>query len=113
MWSISIGKTWLFGDELSDGFRTSSFHRKYSYAIALRTTNMLASTRIPTVGLGQAQHDLDRNPVGGAGRRTACLFPDPGNVFLDQPLRLKTFRNPIEKATESAVLAANHPQRWR
>ena len=30
-----------------------------------------------------------------------------------RPLGSNTFRNSIEKAIESAVLAANHPQRWR
>ena len=50
---------------------------------------------------------LHRQLSGRGGRRAACLFSGAGDVSLDKPLGLKTFRNTIEKATESAVLAAN------
>jgi putative membrane protein len=58
-------------------------------------------------GFGGTQNDLDRQLFGGAGRRVALLFSCAGDVSLDPALGLKTFRNSLQKANDSAVLAAN------
>jgi hypothetical protein len=69
---------------LSRGFRTSSFFGCNGPA-GHRAAEM-ARARVPrqkTV-VGGPSHDLDRQCLGGAGRRAACLFSGFGDVPLDQ-----------------------------
>ena len=71
---------------------------------------MLASTRILTVfsyGSGGPQHDLDRQFLVAVVAALHIYFLALEMFLWTKPLGLKTFRNSIEKATESAVLAAN------
>jgi len=84
--------------------QTSSSPEKYRGAFF--TQDMLASTRIPqSVG--------DRNMIWIANLLVAVVaalhvyFLILEMFLWTKPLGLKTFRNSIEKATESAVLAAN------
>jgi putative membrane protein len=89
--------------------------RKYPRAGALFTSRMLASTRFPFLfGHDFSDHALgDRNMTFVANILVALvaalhIYFLVLEMFLwTKPLGLKTFRNSIEKATESAVLAAN------
>src|SRR5882672_7989443 len=91
--AVPIGVSSRSRSKVSGGFVRTDLSSDFSgiiilpearWAIAFFILRVLASTRNPTVGLGGSPHDLDRQWLGGAGRRAACLFFDPGDVSLDQ-----------------------------
>jgi putative membrane protein len=95
------------GPALSRGFRTSSFSAKYQHAAALFMASVLASTRIPLSVWGAANMMLIANCLVAVVAALHVYFLVLEMFLWTKPLGLKTFRNTIEKATESAVLAAN------
>src|SRR5882757_7322801 len=68
---------------------------------------MLASTRIPMSVLGDRHMILIANCLVALVAALHVYFLVLEMFLWTRPLGLKTFRNTIEKATESAVLAAN------
>jgi putative membrane protein len=92
---------------LSRGFRTSSFSANYRHAAALFMASVLASTRIPLSVWGAANMMLIANCLVAVVAALHVYFLVLEMFLWTKPLGLKTFRNTIEKATESAVLAAN------
>ena len=68
---------------------------------------MLASTRIPMSVLGGRHMILIANCLVAVVAALHVYFLVLEMFLWTKPLGLKTFRNTIEKATESAVLAAN------
>jgi putative membrane protein len=95
------------GAKLSRGFRTSSFSANYRLTAALFTASVLASTRIPLSVLGGRHMMLIANCLVAVVAALHVYFLVLEMFLWTKPLGLKTFRNTIEKATESAVLAAN------
>jgi len=86
---------------------TPSFQPNHGWATVLLTTGMLASTRNPAAGWG------DRNMIWIANGLVALVaalhvyFLVLEMFLWTRPLGLKTFGNSLEKANDSAVLAAN------
>jgi putative membrane protein len=69
--------------------------------------SVLASTRIPLSVLGGRHMMLIANCLVALVAALHVYFLVLEMFLWTKPLGLKTFRNTIEKATESAVLAAN------
>jgi putative membrane protein len=103
-----IDRTSSTGGDLSGGFRTSSFQRKYRQPAAL-----FHGKRASVHPNSAAGFWGDRNMIWIANCLVAVVaalhvyFLALEMFLWTKPLGLKTFRNSIEKAAESAVLAAN------
>ena len=87
--------------------RTSSFLPED--LIGHRTFHPLRASVHPKSGLrlGGRQHDLDRQSLVALVAALHVYFLVLEMFLWTKPLGLKTFRNSPEKATDSAVLAAN------
>jgi len=70
-------------------------------------SDMLASTRIPPLALGNRNMIWIANGLVALVAALHVYFLVLEMFLWTKPLGLKTFRNSLEKATDSAVLAAN------
>jgi putative membrane protein len=105
--SISILESSSIGDRLSGGFRPSSFPRKYR--VSRRNVPTGRASVHPKSGyrLGHRNMIWIANALVALVAALHVYFLMLEMFLWTKPLGLKTFGNSLEKANDSAVLAAN------